>query len=35
MAKIVKARPTQTKEADPKNAESKENLSKVFGTPKK
>lgn len=44
MGKITKATPTQTKTtapkteaamANPKNAESKANLSKTFGIPKK
>jgi len=39
MAKIVKSAPTQTKQsakmANPKNADSKKNLSKVFGVEKK
>lgn len=43
MVKLMKASSTQTKEvapkntkaSDPKNAESKANLSKVFGVPKK
>jgi hypothetical protein len=35
MAKVTKAASTQTKMANPKNAESKANLKTTFGTPKK